>query len=378
LIPFLGQIKLSELTSRQLNAIFAEIGKVSNRFGKPTSTCTLQHLRTTLRAALNAAIREGLITDNPARRVELPTRRRPHPLVWTEHRVADWQDFGARPAVAVWKPQQLAEFLDFVRDERLFALWWLVALRGLRRGEAAGLRWSDVDLDQGQLEIVRQRTTAGHQVIECAPKSAASARIVALDKHTVRALRTHASRQRQERDRRLTAGKEWVDSGYVFTRADGTPIHPTYLTQRMRTLVQRAGLPPIRLHDLRHGAASLAHTAGADLKVLQDQLGHASIVMTADIYTSVLPRSQRKAAEATARLVLAAAGRDRKKIKRSGRRSRPVPPRKSAAPGLRPRSATEKSQPTPLITARSRDTAWRHSRDTHMAQAVHIEHHRHR
>ena len=247
LIPYLGTQRLSELTSRQLNAIFAEIGKAPNRFGQPTSACTLQHIRTTLRAALNAAIREGLITDNPARRLELPTRKRAHALVWTEQRVTDWEQSGTRPAVAVWTPQQLADFLDQTAEERLFALWWLIALRGLRRGEAAGLRWSDIDLDQHQLEIIRQRTTAGHQVIECPPKSAASARIIALDKHTVRVLRAHATRQRQERGRRLAAGKDWADTGYVFTRADGTPIHPTYLTQRMRTLVKRAGLPPIRL-----------------------------------------------------------------------------------------------------------------------------------
>ena len=75
-------------------------------FGQPTSACTLQHIRTTLRAALNAAIREGLITDNPARRLELPTRKRAHALVWTEQRVTDWEQSGTRPAVAVWTPQQ--------------------------------------------------------------------------------------------------------------------------------------------------------------------------------------------------------------------------------------------------------------------------------
>ena len=117
-------------------------------------------------------------------------------------------EIGTRPAVAVWTPQQLAEFLDFVRDERLYALWWLVALRGRRRGEAAGLRWSDIDLDLGQLEVVRQRTTAGHQVIECAPKSAASARIVALDEYTVRVLRAHATRKRLEREGHLATGYE--------------------------------------------------------------------------------------------------------------------------------------------------------------------------
>src|SRR5438128_1416996 len=105
-------------------------------------------------------------------------------------------------------PAPVGRVPHFVRDERLYALWWLVALRGLRRGEAAGPRWSDIDLDHGQLEIIRQRTTAGHQVIECAPKSAASARTLALGKHTVRILRAHAARKRLERERRHAAGKE--------------------------------------------------------------------------------------------------------------------------------------------------------------------------
>jgi integrase len=89
----------------------------------------------------------------------------------------------------------------------------------------------------------------------------------------------------------------------VFTRPDGSPLHPDYVSPRFRILVARAGLPPIRLHDLRHGAATLAHTAGADLKTVQDQLGHASIGTTADLYTNVLPATQHQAAEATARLL---------------------------------------------------------------------------
>ena len=86
------------------------------------------------------------------------------------------------------------------------------------------------------------------------------------------------------------------------------------MTKRLRYLIRQVGLPPVRLHDLRHGAASLAHTAGADLKTVQDQLGHASIVLTADTYTSVLPAAQHRAAEATARLVLAAARGARAKM----------------------------------------------------------------
>jgi Phage integrase family len=95
-------------------------------------------------------------------------------------------------------------------------------------------------------------------------------------------LRTHRRRQLAQRERHAAAGTRWHDSGYVFTRADGLPINPNYATTRFRKLVDRVGLPPVRLHDLRHVAASLAHEAGADLKTLQDLLGHSSIVITVE------------------------------------------------------------------------------------------------
>ncbi|WP_223256412.1 site-specific integrase [Micromonospora endophytica] len=221
--------------------------------------------------------------------------------MWTEARVAEWKATGERPVIAVWTAAQLASFLDYVRGDTLYALWWLIALRGLRRGEAAGLRWVDIDLHEGQLSVVRQRTTAGYDVHEGPPKSAASRRQVALDKHTVQVLRQQRERQQQRRARRLGAGMVCHDSGYVFTSPDGLPLHPGYLTQRLRLLVDRAGLPPIRLHDLRHGAASLAHSANADIKTIQHQLGHANIRVTADIYTTVLPPAARKVARKATR-----------------------------------------------------------------------------
>jgi hypothetical protein len=192
-------------------------------------------------------------------------------------------------------------------------MWWLIALRGLRRGEAAGLRWCDVDLEHGTMTIAQQLTCVGYKILIGPPKSAASRRVIALDRHTVQALREHARRQRLER---LAAGRAWQDTGYVFTRVDGRPLHPSYLTQRFLNLCRTTDLPPVRLHDLRHRAASLAHQARADLKTVQDQLGHASIVLTADTYTSVLPESQRRAAAATAELVLTAARAVRKQIKK--------------------------------------------------------------
>jgi integrase len=320
LIPHLGHVRLADLTTRQLALAFTQIGKDRNRFGQPHTACTLHHIRTTLRAALNAAVRDGLIGDNPARRVELPTRPRPRAVVWTGARIAQWQTTGTRPAMAIWTPTQLASFLKAVRGDQLRALWWLTALRGLRRGEAVALRWTDLDLDAREASIVRARTSAGYRVHEGPPKTAAGNRTIALDKRTAAVLRRHAHRQQAEQATAQAGGRPWHDSGSVFTRPDGTPLHPDYVSQRFRILMTRAGLPPIRLHDLRHGAATLAHTAGADLKTVQDQLGHASIAITADLYTNILPATQHQAAEATARLLRHAT--DPRRSKKTGRKER--------------------------------------------------------
>jgi integrase len=300
---------------------------------------TEQHLRTTLRAALNLAVKEQLIETNPARHITVAGYRKPHAQVWTDDRVHAWEQTGVHPSVAVWTAGQLGTFLDTVVDDALFAFWWLTALRGLRRGEVCGLRWTEINLDDGVLYVERNRTTAGYQVIEGDPKTAAGGRPVALDQSTVRVLREHRRRQRDQQGRRETAGKGWVDSGYVFVRKDGSPIHPAYASSRFRRLIKRAAVPPVRLHDLRHGAASLAHEAGADLKTLQDLLGHSSIVVTADTYTSVVPHAQRRTADATAHLVLAAAHRTRASIRKKGRRNRPKPrPTTGTQPGRHPRS----------------------------------------
>jgi integrase len=323
LIPRLGHYRLIDLDGPLLRAVFAEIAQTTNAKGRPQSASALNHLRTTLRAALNLAVREDLIESNPARHIEITGYRRPHAQVWTDGRVEHWELTGEHPSVAVWTATQLAAFLDGVADDSLFAFWWLAALRGLRRGELCGLRWAAVDLDRGILVVERQRTTAGYQVVDGEPKTAAGRRAVALDKHTVAILRAHRSRQLAHRDKRHGNGQVCVDSGYLFTRKDGEPINPSYATTRFRKLTNRAGLPPVRLHDLRHGAASLAHEAGADLKTLQDLLGHSSIVVTADTYTSVLPDSQRRCADATAALVLAASRHTRKRIKEKAAKNRP-------------------------------------------------------
>jgi len=330
LVPHLGRIRLAELTGRHITAMFRTLATIESRTGRPPTPATLHGIRATLRAALNGAVRDGLRPDNPARHVELCGPRRPHAEVWTDRRVTAWKDHGTRAAVAVWTVQQLTTFLGFVADDRLHAMWWLIALRGLRRGEAAGLRWCDVDLDAATVAIEQQRLAYGSTVAVGPPKTAASRRTIALDTATVRVLRAHRQRQRAER---AATGQPQHD-GYVFATPTGEPLHPDYLTRRFRRLVSLSEMPPVRLHDLRHGAASLALAARTDLKTVQAMLGHTSIVLTADTYTSVLHELQITAAEATAHLVLADAARN------PGRpRCRAVRPlEKSAAPspGIRP------------------------------------------
>jgi integrase len=303
LAPYLGPVLLAELSAEHVQAMFTAIIRQHQELGSPVSAATLNRVRATLRAALNAAVRRGLIGENAASRAELPRARRPRAVVWTPAQVEHWQHTGERPAVAVWTAAQTAQFLHAIAGHRMYAAYHLIALRGLRRGEAAGLRWCDVDLDDKTAVISQQLQQYDGHLTVCPPKTPHSARVIALDHTTVAALRAHLDRQRAEA---AAFGPGYRASGYVFTGLNGDPMAPDRLTRTFTTLAAQAGLPPVRLHDLRHGAATLALAAGVDLRTVQDMLGHCSIVLTADTYISVLPDVARTAAEKVAALILRA------------------------------------------------------------------------
>jgi integrase len=296
LVPYLGGIPLAALTPGEVQAMFTAITRDENALGRPVSAATLHRIHATLRAALNGAVRTGLISVNPGRWPELPRAARPRPQVWTPALTERWQAEGWRPAIGVWTAAQTAEFLRQAHGHRLYALFHLVALRGLRRGEAAGLRWGDLDLDAGTLTVTAQLQQLGGRLVAGPPKSDAGRRVIALDKTTIAALREHRARQQAERN---AAGTLWIQTGYVFVTRTGKPVAPDRMTRLFAKLVAASGLPPVTLHGLRHGAATLALAGGTDLKVVQDQLGHSTITVTADTYTSVLPETAR-AAEHTA------------------------------------------------------------------------------
>jgi integrase len=311
LVPHLGHLSLSELRVAHVADCLAEV---------PGSDANRQRVRATLRSALSDAVRQGLMLINPASLVKLPSGKRPKALVWTAERVTRWREANERlegdatgealaaleraaqppSAVMVWTPQQLGAFLDAAADDRLYALFHLIAYRGLRRGEACGLRWVDIDLDAGTLTVAKQIVQLGWAPIEDDPKSDAGGRTVALDAATVAVLRAHRKRQLEDR---MQWGSAWVDSGRVFTREDGSELHPASITDRFHQISDAAGLPPIRLHDLRHGAASLMLAAGVDMKIVSETLGHSSLGITSDTYTSVFPQVAAAAAEATAAMV---------------------------------------------------------------------------
>jgi integrase len=262
-----------------------------------------QRIRATLRAAINDAIAEQKVTFNPAAHVDMETRK-PRPIIWTAARVEEWQQTGLRPGpVMVWTPQHAGAFLDYVADHdaEREALWHLAVFRGPRRGELAGLSWTEVDTDAGDIQITSQLTEVEYEVVEGAPKSVAGERTIPVDAEGVRLLKAHKRRQAEER---LRLGGAWVASGMVFTKPDGSPLRPSWIGDQFERLYKGAGLPPIRLHDLRHVAATLMLASGQiDMKVVQETLGHSALATTSDIYTSVLPEVGRAAAEATAAMV---------------------------------------------------------------------------
>ncbi len=169
LIPSIGRITLADLTGRRLQACFNLLSRQRTKNGTPIAPSTVDRVRATLRSALNAAAREGLIAANPLAHARLDKPVRPHPVIWTDERVEAWRRDSIRPPVAVWTLRQLVTFLTGVEDDRLAALWWLIALRGLRRGEAAAPDRDDLGSESRELTISRPaHRAAGGTVLRAA------------------------------------------------------------------------------------------------------------------------------------------------------------------------------------------------------------------
>jgi integrase len=283
-------------------------------YRRVTGPATKQRIRATLRTALNAAIARQLITFNAAAHVELTSGKRPKAQLWTDERVTHWRETGSRPsAVMVWTPPQIGEFLDAAEGHRLYALFHLVAFRGLRRGEAVGQDWANVNLDGQEITVAREIVVDGWKLVEDTPKTESSASTIGLDSVNVAVLRAHRQRQSAERaawneqaarDREQgLAAADWEDTGKVFVREDGRWLHPETVSDVFRQLITQADLPPINLRDLRHCAATLIHAGGGDMFAIKETLRQSTTKLAGDTYTSLLKEVDLEIAEKAAALV---------------------------------------------------------------------------
>lgn len=240
-----------------------------------------------------------VIAANPAAGMgrKMGRNRKVKPLLWTPPRVERWRETKQVPGpVMVWSREQAGTFLDGIESDRLYALYHLAAYYGLRRSELCGLCWPDVDLAARQVHV--RHAQVGRELDST--KSEDSERIVTIDPATADVLR--AWRKAQLAERIAWAGV-WTDSGRVFTREDGTPLRPGAVSQHFGTLVSRLGLPPITLHGLRHGSATMALAAGVPIKAISEMLGHATSAFTADVYTEVAGELAEAAAVAIAAFI---------------------------------------------------------------------------
>lgn len=196
----------------------------------------------------------------------------------------------------VWTSEQVRAFLDFAADHRLGPLFTLAAMTGMRRGELLGLEWDDIDLAEGTATVKRARVSV---VSSGTPKSG-EGRLVDLDDRTAATLRAWRKRQREER---LAAGSQWVDSASVFTDEFGRPLHPHAVFGYFERAARDSGLPLLNFHGLRHSHATVLLQAGVPVRVVAERLGHADPAMTLRVYQHVVPGMQRQAAARAADII---------------------------------------------------------------------------
>jgi integrase len=286
IVPHIGSVKLQKLSGSQVNALYAKLAQEGTRNGsKGLSPMTIHHVHACLHKACKDAVRWGHISRNPLDAADPPRKK----------------GDGIKE-MKTWTKEQLKTFLDSVADERLSPLWHTIAMTGMRRGEALGLRWSDVALENARLSVRRALIPIGRDVVVSEPKTAKGRRVIALDPGTVEVLKGQAARQLDEQED-WNAG--WVESGLVFTAANGAALDPESVSRYWRQAVKRSMLPRIRLHDLRHTHATLALQAGINPKVVSERLGHATVSITLDTYSHAIPAMQEEAAALIAGLVFA-------------------------------------------------------------------------
>ena len=267
--PTIGIINLDKLSPLHLQKMYSDL--ISE---EKLSNTTVHHIHRICYAVLKWAVQMKMIPQNVAENVAPPKRNKQEMKIWNE--------------------EEVVRFLSAAQDERLFALFFLAISTGLRRGELLGLKWSDVDFYRGVLSVRRtvQRTTNGLTVKEWT-KTDSGRRQVNISPSTMDVLRQHRKQQTEEM---VKLGMRNVD--FIFTNTVGNLLEPRKVNHIFDRIIKKAEIPKIRFHDLRHTHATLLLKQGVHPKIVSERLGHASVNITLDTYSHVIPSLQKEAAAA--------------------------------------------------------------------------------
>ena len=281
-IPDLGPMKIGKVRSQDLQRYYGRLLKEGRADGKPggLSPRSVRAIHGLLREIFGQAVRWGMLPVNPADFADPP------------------EDTAGE--MRFWTAEEAGRFLAAIDGHRLWALWLLAIVTGLRQGELLGLRWTDVDLETGAL-AVRQAMKRGKGEKYGPPKSKQSRRVISLAQDAVGALRAHAILQKRER---LMAGPKWRDAGLVFTTQRGTALSPRNVLRSHVALCKKADVPAIRFHDLRHTHATILFGEGADAKTVQTRLGHHTASFTLQKYVHALRPKEEEAARRVEQAVM--------------------------------------------------------------------------
>lgn len=244
----------------------------------PLGASSLRRLAVVLDSAFSWAVSEGWTTSNPMDGITVSPKMD-----------------SARARDLEWTVDTLRTFLEYHQEDRLYPVWRLLAVSGMRRGEVLGLQWADLratDIGPARVVVRRSRVVVGGRAVVKEPKTAESARSVPIDDDTIAVL--EAWRAHQEDERELW-GAAWEDGGWVFTRENGTPINPDYLTRRTKEACREADVPVITPHDFRHLVGTLLMEGSVPTKVVSDLLGHSSTTITSEIYQTVRESAAKEA-----------------------------------------------------------------------------------
>ncbi len=269
-VPRIGRRRLSNLTPLDLQSLYSDL-QASGLTNRST-----HHTHRVLHRAFTMAVRWGLLARNPCDGLTPPRPERTQMRVLTR--------------------EQVATLLEATSRHPQHALYVLAVTTGMRQGELLGLRWADVDFEAGRL-FVRQclQRQRGKGLVFIEPKTARSRRTIILSRYAVAALREHRTHQLATR---LALGPEWQDQDLVFCNPTGGPVDPSWQVAVFKTALREAELPVIRFHDLRHTAATLLLAEGVHPKVVSEMLGHATITLTLDTYSHLVPVLHAQAAAA--------------------------------------------------------------------------------